>query len=90
MPSETAPVEERVSSNKEQYLKNKKLAADARRQANRLERMRREAEQLEAELEETENKLYGEASADYKLVAELDERRRQIEDRLLEIYEELE
>lgn len=85
-----APEAERMSANKEQYLKNKKLAADARKQANRLERLRREAEALEAELAETEHRLYGEAATDYKLVAELDARRQQIEDRLLEIYEELE
>ncbi len=88
--SEKAVEVERMSANKEQYLKNKKQAADARREANRLERLRREAEALEAELAEVEKRLYGDAATDYKLVAELDARRQQIEDRLLEIYEELE
>ncbi len=80
---------ERMSANKEQYLQNKKQASDARRQANRLERLRREAEQLEAELEQVEARLYGDAATDYKLVSELDARRQQIEERLLELYEEV-
>jgi len=83
-------VEVKAGSNKEQYLQNKKNIADARREANRIERLKKEASKLEAELEEIEEKLYGEAATDYKLAAELDARRTEVEDRLMEIYEELE
>ncbi len=82
--------EQKISSNKEQYLKNKKQVADARREANRLTRLRREAETLETELQAVEAELYGDAATDYKKVAELDARKAKIEERLLEIYEELE
>lgn len=84
-----AASEDNISTNKEQYLKNKKLAADARREANRTERLHREAEKLEAELKRAESELYGDAACDYKRVAELDARRAEIEERLLVIYEQL-
>ena len=90
---ETAEIhitEQKISSNKEQYLKNKQQAADARREANRLVRLRKEADALEAELEKVDAELYGDAATDYKKVAELDARKTEIEERLLEIYEELE
>ena len=82
----TAP----VSSAKEQYLKNKQAAADARKEKARLERLRRECEALEAELEQIETELFGSAAADYLRAAELDERKTAVEERLLEIYGELE
>ncbi|MBQ2735172.1 MAG: ABC-F family ATP-binding cassette domain-containing protein [Clostridia bacterium] len=82
---ETAP----VSSAKEQYLKNKQAAADARREKARLERLRRECEALETELEQIEAELFGSAAADYVRAAELDERKTAVEERLMEIYEEL-
>ena len=79
-----------VSSNKEAYLKNKQEAADQRKQKKRLERLRAEAEKLEAELERIDVEMMGEAATDYMRVAELDTRKTEIEDRLLEIYEETE
>ena len=79
-----------VSSNKEAYLKNKQEAADQRKQKKRLERLRAEAEKLEAELERIDAEMMGEAATDYMRVAELDTRKTEIEDRLLEIYEETE
>ena len=79
-----------VSSNKEAYLKNKQEAADQRKQKKRLERLRAEAEKLEAELEKIDAEMMGEAATDYMRVAELDTRKTEIEDRLLEIYEETE
>ena len=47
-------------------------------------------EKLEAEIEEIDAEMNGEAATDYKKVAELDSRKTEIEERLLEIYEELE
>ena len=43
----------------------------------------------EAELEEISAALYGEAATDYKKAAELTERQEAVEERLLEIYEEI-
>ena len=89
-PAQAEITEQKTSANKEQYLLNKKQASDARKQANKLVRLRKEADALEAELEKVEAELYGDAATDYQKVAQLDARKTQIEERLLEIYEELE
>ncbi|MBR3879758.1 MAG: ABC-F family ATP-binding cassette domain-containing protein [Clostridia bacterium] len=77
-------------SQKEQYLKNKQDAADARKKANKIKKLTAEMETLEAELTAIEAEMNGSAATDYKRVAELDLRKTEIEERLLEIYEELE
>ncbi len=79
-----------TGSNKEQYLKNKQDAAEARKKARRIERLTAEMEKLEEELVLIEEEMNGEAATDYKKVAELDRRKTEIEERLMEIYEELE
>ena len=86
-----APVSEasEASSNKELYLKKKKETADARNAQKRLEKLRKEAERIEGELDEIEKQMAGEAAYDYKLLAELDEKKNALEERLLEIYEEI-
>ena len=79
------------SESKEQYLKNKQELAEARKAARRLERLREEMAKLECELEEVDAKMSSdEAATDYKLLSELDARKTAIEDRLMEIYEEIE
>ena len=78
-----------VSTQKEQYLKNKQAAADARKQQARLERLRKEAEKLEAELEAVEAEMNGDAATDYVRLSELDNRKNALEERLFEIYEEI-
>ena len=77
-------------SQKEQYLKNKQDAAEARKKANKIKKLTAEMEALEQELSKIEEEMNGSAATDYKRVAELDLRKTEIEDRLLEIYEELE
>ena len=84
----SAPVTE--SQSKEQYLKNKQNASEQRKRESRLKRLKAEMEKLEAELETIEEEMMGEAAYDYKKVAELDNRKNEIEERLLEIYEEIE
>ncbi|MBQ7347127.1 MAG: ABC-F family ATP-binding cassette domain-containing protein [Clostridia bacterium] len=78
-----------IASGKEQYLKNKQAAAEARKKNARLERLRRECTELEAELEKLEEELFGSAAADYVRAAALDARKTEVEERLMEIYEEL-
>ncbi len=77
-------------SGKEQYLKAKLEASEARKKATRLAKLRAEMEKLESELDEISEQMNGEAATDYKKVAELDLRKNELEERLLEIYEELE
>lgn len=79
-----------TSSGKEQYLKNKQAAAEARKKNARMERLRRECAELEGELERLEEELFGSAAADYVRAAEIDRRKNEVEERLLEIYGELE
>ena len=45
---------------------------------------------IEAEIEKIDGEMSGDAATDYKKVAELDEKKTSLEERLLEIYEELE
>ncbi len=80
---------ERPQTQKEQYLKSKQNAAEARKAKARLERLQKEAERIEAELEEIETQMNGEAAYDYVLLAELDTKKNALEERLLEIYEEI-
>jgi len=87
-----APQPQKTSapSGKEQYLKAKLEASEARKKATRLARLTAEMEKLESELDEIAEQMNGEAATDYKKVAELDLRKNELEERLLEIYEELE
>ena len=76
--------------NKEQYLKQKQAASDARKKKSRMEKLQKECGELEALLERIEEELFGDAASDYVRAAELDEQKNKAEERLLEIYEELE
>ncbi len=78
-----------VSSNKELYLKNKKETADKRNAEKRLERLRKEAEKIEAEIDAIDTEMNGEAATDYTRLAELDQKKNALEERLLEIYGEI-
>ena len=85
-------VAEQVSasgSNKEIYLKKKKESADARNAQKRLERLRAEATRIENEIDAIDGRIAGEAAYDYKLLSELEEKKNALEERLLEIYEEI-
>ncbi len=79
-----------VSSAKEQYLLNKQRASEERKRAGRIERLKKEMTALEDELDRICDQMNGEAATDYKKVAELDLRKNEIEERLMQIYEELE
>lgn len=79
-----------VSDAKEQYLRNKQAAADARKRARRIEQLRAESAALEAELAQIEAELFGEAASDYVKAAALDARRTEAEAQLLADWEELE
>ncbi len=87
--STTAPTVTAPLSGKEQYLKAKQEAADARKAKARLDRLQKEMEKLEEELSNIDALMCGEAATDYKRLAELDTRKNEVEERLLDIYEEL-
>ena len=54
-----------------------------------MQRLKNEAEAIEKELDEIGAALFGEAATDYKKAAELDSRKSALEERLLEIYEQI-
>ena len=88
-PTETAQFAV-ANSNKEQYLKNKQAAAEARKKKAQIEKAKRECSELEKELERIDEELFGTAASNYLRAAELDNRKQEIEERLLELYEILE
>ena len=71
-------------------LKNKKENADSRKAKKHLERLQRETTKIENELSEIDEEMNGEAAYDYNRLSELDIKKNELEERLLEIYEELE
>ncbi len=75
---------------KEAYLRAKRENAELRRAAAKKERLVREQERLEKEIDELNRELYGSAAADYVRASEISARIEANEERLLEIYEELE
>ena len=76
-------------SNKDLYLQNKSRVAEERKAQNRKKRLEDEAAKIEAELEKITDEMSGEAAYDYVKLSELDTRKNQLEERLLEIYEEI-
>lgn len=80
--------EKETSYGKEQYLKSKRDAAEQKKLKRNAEKLAIEAKKLEAELEAIESEMNGDAATDYIRLAELDTRKNEIEERLLEIYEE--
>ncbi|MBQ7153062.1 MAG: ABC-F family ATP-binding cassette domain-containing protein [Clostridia bacterium] len=81
---------EPMSRGKEEYLIRKKQQSEIRKKDRTVEALKKEASDLEAELDNVEKQLYGEAATDYQKAAELDSRRQQIEERILQIYSRLE
>ena len=83
----STPVEEQISDQKAQYLARKQSGAEARKERARMEKLKREAAALEEELAKLEEELFGSAATDYTRAAEIDARKTEAEERLLEIYE---
>ncbi|MBO7310936.1 MAG: ABC-F family ATP-binding cassette domain-containing protein, partial [Clostridia bacterium] len=75
---------------KDIYLQNKKDASEARKLQNKIKRLSAEAERIEAELDAISKEMSGEAMYDYVRLSELDAKKNSLEERLLEIYEEIE
>ena len=78
-----------MSAGKADYLARKQSAAEERKAKARTARLKKEAEALERELAAIDEELFGSAAADYARAAELDARKTEAEERLLQIYEEI-
>ncbi|MBO4790737.1 MAG: hypothetical protein J5592_00495, partial [Clostridia bacterium] len=75
---------------KDAWLKKKDGIREARKRETRLARLTDEKNRLESLIDGLNAELYGDAAADYERAAELSERIAKAEDRLLEVYGELE
>ncbi len=78
------------AAGKEDYLSRKKEQSDTRREQKRLERLKKEAETIEKRLDEISAELFGDAASDYVRAAALQAEQTELEERLMEIYEEIE
>nr|MBQ4320087.1 ABC-F family ATP-binding cassette domain-containing protein [Clostridia bacterium] len=83
-------VEEEITASKEQYLKNKKSASDLRKLETKIKRTQDEIMKLEEETVKIDEEASTGAATNHVRLSELYNRRAEIDDRLLELYELLE
>ena len=76
-----------VTDAKAEYEEKKREKAKARSEEKRRERAEKRIKELESELEALDAELFGDAASDYVRAAEIEERKGQIEEELLELYE---
>ncbi len=84
--SEATPTVKSMSGAKEDFLERKQALSEQRKSQRRLENLKKEMAELEEELERIDEELFGDAASDYMRAAELDKRKSEAEERLLEIY----
>ncbi len=85
--SEQAKAPSAPTDAKADYEQKKRENARRRSQQKQKERAEAKISELEAELSRLDEELFGEAASDYVRAAEIDERKNQIEEELLELYE---
>ncbi len=83
-----APTEEKkATSSKEEYEEKKRRTAEQRAKEKRIERAKVRITELEDELDRLDAELFGEAATNYQRAAEIDIRKNEIEEELLELYD---
>ncbi len=75
------------STGKQDYEQKKRENAERRAFEKKIERAKLKIEELEAETEALDRELFGEAASNYVRAAEIDKRKTEIENELLELYE---
>ena len=86
--ADTAPMAKAAStSSKEAFEQKKRENAEKRALERKIERAKVRIAELEEETEKLDRELFGEAASDYVRAAEIDKRKSEIEDELLELYE---
>ncbi len=78
------------SSSKQSYLASKEEQAQSRRAKAQRQKNEKRALDLEAQIEDLQQKLFGEAATDYVLATEIQTQIDQAEEELLSVYEALE
>ncbi len=77
----------KVSDGKQDYEQKKRENAERRAAERKAERAKKRIAELEAELSALDEELFGSAASNYVRAAEIDARKTEIEDELLELYE---
>ena len=85
--AEETSVQRVKSDSKQDYEEKKKENAKKRSDQRKIERAKDKITELESELERLDAELFGEAATDYVRAAEIDTRKSEIEEELLELYE---
>ena len=76
-----------VTDAKQDYEQKKRENAKRRSEEKRIERAKIRITELEEETERLDAELFGEAASDYVRAAEIESRKAEIEEELLELYE---
>ena len=77
----------KTSSGKESYEEKKREQARVRGEQRKIERAKERVQKLEEEIALLDEELFGKAATDYLRAAEIDKRKCEIEEELLELYE---
>ena len=85
--ADSPKTEKRSESGRDAYEQKKRESAERRAEEKKIERARKKIAELEDELVKLDEELFGEAAADYVRAAEIDTRKGEIEEELLELYE---
>lgn len=80
------PVSKNTDS-KQDYEEKKRQNAERRALEKKVERAKAKISELEAEIERLDEELFGSAATDYVRAAEIDKRKNEIDEELLELYE---
>jgi ATP-binding cassette subfamily F protein 3 len=75
------------TDSKAEFEQKKQEKAKAKSEIKKRERAEAKIKELEAELEKLDEELFGEAASDYVRAAEIDSRKNEIEEELMELYE---
>lgn len=85
--AETSAPVQKISDSKLDYEKKKRENAERRAAEKKKERAEKRIKELEEETERLDEELFGSAASDYVRAAEIDKRKSEIEEELLELYE---
>lgn len=85
--SEATAESDKKSSGKESYEEKKREQARVRGEQRKIERAKERVARLEEEIASLDEELFGEAATNYVRAAEIDKRKSEIEEELLELYE---
>ena len=85
--NEKASVTPQLTDSKAEYEERKREKAERRSEERKKERAEKRITELEAEISALDEELFGEAATNYLRAAEIDRRKAEIEEELLELYE---